>query len=464
MIPTLRTALLIACAAIAAAQTRTASVTLSFGRSLGPMNIDRFALGQGGLSENPMWEDRAAEIRALHPRLIRLFVQEYFDLLPEPGRYHFDSLDRSVDLILRTGATPLMSLAFKPRALFPVVDQDVVEPADYEKWEDLIFQLVRHYKDRGAGIRYWEVGNEPDIGEDGGCPYRFKPQNYVRYYQHTAAAIRRADPEAKVGGPALAGWKSPILPALLEWAAGSNVPLDFVSWHIYSSSPKEIRGTVEGVQKLVARYPSLRPEKILDEWNMSLGNPSLDPRFQPCFVAEVAWQMKDAGLDYSCYYHIRDYAVDRDRFAKFFSPQGASFMARWWNRMPQYDGLFDFQNTVRPAYFTFKLLSRLGGERLAAESSDPAVHAFLTHDPGYYVHNFLVWNYSAQAVKVKVEARDLPSDFVAKRRRMDAAAASNDENVRLRQLDDLALRRNSPVVEIELEPYGMEFWSIEDGR
>jgi xylan 1,4-beta-xylosidase len=58
--------------------------------------------------------------------------------------------------------------------------------------------------------------------------------------------------------------------------------------------------------------------------------------------------MKDAGLDWSCYYHIRDYYVDRDRFAQFFSAKGAAFMARSWNRMPQFDGLFDRQNTPRP--------------------------------------------------------------------------------------------------------------------
>ena len=32
-----------------------------------------------------MWEDRLTEIRALRPRLIRLFIQEYFDLLPARG-------------------------------------------------------------------------------------------------------------------------------------------------------------------------------------------------------------------------------------------------------------------------------------------------------------------------------------------------------------------------------------------
>src|SRR4029077_3371819 len=104
---------------------------------------------------------------------------EYFDLLPKRGQYHFETLDRSVDTILKTGAKPLMCICFKPRVLFPDINHDVVEPNDYEEWERLISNLVKHYRDRppqgAAGIRFWEVANEPDIGESGGCPYRFQP-------------------------------------------------------------------------------------------------------------------------------------------------------------------------------------------------------------------------------------------------------------------------------------------------
>lgn len=448
----------------AQAQPREATLRLSFANSLGPLNIDHVALGQGGLSEYPMWDDRLAEIRALHPRIIRLFVQEYFDLMPENGGYHFNTLDQSVDLIVRAGAKPLLSIAFKPKALFPVVDQDVVEPQDYAKWEALIYALVTHYKQRGLTGLYWEVGNEPDIGEDGGCPYRFKPENYPRYYQHTAAAVLRADPTAHVGGPALAYWKSPILPALLAFCDEQKVPLHFVSWHIYDSNPESVQATIQGVKALLAQHPSLKPETILDEWNMALTVPPKNPQIQPCFIAETAWRMKERGLDYSCYYHIRDYHVDRDRFAKFFSLKGASFMAAWWNRMPQYDGLFDYQNVMRPAYFTFQLLSRLTGDRLAAESSDKAVHAFLSYDKSYDIHSLLVWNFSADPVSVEVDARDLPSELVAKRRQLDAASPSSDENARLRPLDDLTIKPGAGKVKIQLEPYGVEFWSLEKTR
>lgn len=450
-------------AAAAAVQTppAPATVRVEFGHALGPLHVERMALGQGGLSDEPMWADRVPEVRALHPALIRLFVQEYFDLLPAPGRYHFDMLDRSVDTILATRAKPLMCLCFKPRLLFPKVDQDIVEPNDYSAWERLIEALVKHYRKRGAGIRYWEVANEPDIGEDGGCPYRFKPDSYVRYYRHTAAAILRADPEARVGGPALAGVRSPILPALLDAADREGLPLGFVSWHIYSSDPLQVRKTVEYVHSLLAAHPKLTPETILDEWNMDLQNPPRDPRFQPCYALESIWQMKDAGLDASCYYHIRDWHVRYEQFAPFMSPGGTAFMTRWWDRMPQFDGLFDFQNTVRPTYFAFKLLSRLTGDRLALQSSDARVHGFATYDAQYRMSNVLLWNYSDAPVEIELELDGLPADRLMRHITLDALAPSGDENARLRPDAPARIAAGTHRLKVTLESYGVQFWSFE---
>src|SRR5436853_7433392 len=103
--------MVVAIPGVSAGQESTAAtVKVSFSERLGPLDIDRMGLGQGGLSDEPMWENRVAEIRALHPRLIRLFIQEYFDLLPKKGHYHFETLDRSVDTILKTGAKPIMCI------------------------------------------------------------------------------------------------------------------------------------------------------------------------------------------------------------------------------------------------------------------------------------------------------------------------------------------------------------------
>jgi hypothetical protein len=452
--------LVVATASAVTAQTQTAQVQVAFSERLGPLHIERMGLGQGGLSEDPMWADRIAEVRALHPQVIRLFVQEYFNLLPERGRYHFDTLDRSVDTILKTEAKPLMCICFKPAVLFPKVNQDAVEPDDYTAWEQLIFNLAHHYQDRGHGW-FWEIANEPDIGEDGGCPYRFKSDSYVRYYQHTAAALLRADPEARVGGPALANVRSPILPALLEFCSTNSTPLHFVSWHIYSSDPKSVRGTVAHVKGLLTKYPSLKPETVLDEWNMDLTNPPLDPRYQPCYVAEVIRQMKDAGLDYSCYYHLRDWYVDFNTFAGFFSPQGTAFMTRWWNRMPQFDGLFDYQNQVRPAYFTFKVLSRLAGERLRLTSTQPAVNGFATYDEHLRMYNLLLWNFSSTPLQGELSLNDLPQDMRIRHLVLDAMSASADENSRLRPEPFAKLKKADGHISVPLEPYTVHYWSLE---
>ena len=452
---------LLALGGAVAALAQNAEVTVGFNDRLGPMRIEQMALGQGGLSEQPMFDRRVAEVRALHPGVIRLFVQEYFDLLPAPGRYHFDTLDRVVDTIVATGAQPLMCLCFKPRVLFPEINDRVVEPRDYAAWDELISQVVKHYRDRGAGIRYWEVGNEVDIGEDGGTPYRFEPPAYVRYYQHTATAILRADPSALVGGPALANVKSPIFPALLDSCATNGTPLHFVSWHIYSSSPDAIRETINYARTLLDQHPGLKPETFLDEWNMDLMNPPLDPRFQPCYVAESVWQMKEAGLDWSCYYHIHDWYVSYDTFARYFSPGGTAFMTRWWNRQPQFDGLFDYQDQVRPAYFAFKLLSRLAGERLRVTSDNARVHGFATHDPQLQMHNLVLWNFSNEPVPVELHLKALPKEMRARHVILDATGAGADENQRLRPDPLQTIKSGDQTLSLKLEPWAVHYWSLE---
>ncbi len=362
-------------------------------RTSGAIDLTRYALGQGGLSEQPMILDRADQIGQLHPRTIRLFVQEYFDLYPAHHKFHWTTLDRAIEAILATGAKPIMNLCFKPHVLYPQIKDEIVDPTDYGEWEELIYQLVKHCnEERKFGIEYWEVANEGDIGESGGCPYKFTPQNYVSYYRHTVAAVRRADPQAKVGGPALAYFKSPLADALLDAAGQGQTPLDFLSWHLYNNDPREFWNTIDYMKAKLAKYPSLEhAETILDEWNMSLRDPVLNPAFQPAFILETTLGFYTKGLSRSSYYHIRDYFVDATTFSKFMSSQGTVFMAHWWNDMPQYDGLYDNQNRLRPAYYAFKLLSLIKGDQVPVAGTNSDLNALAARG-GPWV-NVVVWNF-----------------------------------------------------------------------
>jgi xylan 1,4-beta-xylosidase len=435
-----------------------------------PMDIGRYALGQGGLSDEPMFDRQAELIRSLKPKIIRLFVQEYFDVYPSRGVYNWKTLDRSVENILSTGAKPLMSICIKPKALYPEVDQDKVHPTDYAEWEELIYQMVRHYKvEKKAGIQYWEVFNEPDIGEDGGCPSRFKAADYAKYYEHTVRAIRRADPTAKVGGPALASHRSPLLKGLLDHCSKNNIPLDFVSWHIYNSNPQSVRNTITAVKDLLRQYPSLHCETILDEWNVALIDPPANPAFQPAYVIETIYQMRDAGLDWCAYYHIRDYHASQAQFTPFMTRPGMLNMVHWWNLQPQNSGLFDFQGTMRPAFFAFKLLSRLAGNRLETKVDSEDVHSLSAYDPDQKMTQVLVWNFGVKeppARNVRVAIRNLNGKkWFFRRTMLDAVAANNDENARLHPVRTQNLENITELEEgFELPPYGVALLSLRQTR
>jgi len=422
-------------------------------QTIGDIDLTRYALGQGGLSDKPMIGPHTDQIAELRPQTIRLFGQEYFDLYPKRGRYHWGTLDKSIEAVLATGAKPLLCLCFKPHALFPKIDQDIVHPNDYLEWEKLIFELVRHCNQRRRyGIEYWEVSNEPDIGEDGGCPYRFKPEDYFTYYRHTASAILRADPEAKVGGPALAGYRSRLGDALIEHCGKGDAPLHFFSWHIYSNDPRQFRRSIEEVKGKLGKYPRLAAtETILDEWNMSLGNPVLTAAFQPAFVLETTRGFYEEGLTRSAYYHIRDVFVDRSKYSPWMSGKGVDFMAHWWNIMPQYDGLWDNQGRVRPAYYAFRLLALIKGQKLQVSGTTVAVKALAARNGGWC--HVVFWNFpssgknEAAEVAVRFPRRE-HGEFRLMKLNADLPV-NNLEVIRHGDVSELELRP----IETRLEPY-----------
>jgi xylan 1,4-beta-xylosidase len=365
------------------------------------LDLTRYGLGQGGLSVEPMFDDHADEIATLRPQTIRLFVQEYFNLYPAHGVYHWDTLDRSIENILATGARPLMCLCLKPRVLYPQINQDIVHPTDYAEWEALIEALVRHCnQEKGYGITYWEVGNEVDIGESGGCPYRFQPLDYTIYYTHTVNAIRRAQPGAKVGGPALAGYGSSIGDALIAYCGNGGAPLDFFSWHVYSSDPNSSRSSIRAIRQKLAPYPALtNTETIIDEWNINLLGNEPTPGFQAAFVLEATSGFLAEGLSRAAYYHIRDHFVVPQDFT-WMSPGGYQFMADWWNVQVQNSGLYDKQGQRRPAYHVFQMLGHLRGQQLPVTGVTASIHAFAARDSNT-IH-VVLWNFGGAATDVSV--------------------------------------------------------------
>jgi hypothetical protein len=229
----------------------------------------------------------------------------------EHGRlvYDWSDFDKRVDFIHKIGADPIMAVSYMPQVLDAVPNNDRQSaPRDYAVWENLCEEAAKHSLDRGRRVPYWEVWNEANAGwikpgpqDSGGEEFtklyeralgkaetdheivrRFEA--YAKLYRATARGVRRADPRAKVGGPALASGPfensesgscqhgKGFARGLMFWCQQEKLPLDFVSWHEYFQSADVIAKEADGFRKYLDEFPELKRSVtsfMITEWNQA---------------------------------------------------------------------------------------------------------------------------------------------------------------------------------------------------
>jgi xylan 1,4-beta-xylosidase len=214
--------------------------------------------------------------------------------------YSWTVTDRIFDTFHAAGIKPLVEVGFMPEALsthpvpyrhnFPKDSEDSIytgwayPPKDYQKWAELVFQFVRHlrerYGDAEVSTWLWEVWNEPDIEY-----WQGTPDEYFKLYDVSADAILRALPKARVGGPDTTGPSYPkaaeFLRLFLEhcahqknYASGkTGSPLDFISFHpkgspswrgdhVQMGITRQLASIEQGF-KIVASFPEWRDTPVV---------------------------------------------------------------------------------------------------------------------------------------------------------------------------------------------------------
>ncbi len=212
--------------------------------------------------------------------------------------YDFTIADRVVDTWLKNGLTPLMELGFMPEALsakpagYPQKPKPTdanwpgpntgfgYPPKDYQKWGDLCYNWTKHcverYGRKAAASWRWQVWNEPN-----NFYWQGSAQEFLKLYDFAVDGVRRALPEAIVGGPHTAGieaiWMNDFFTHSLtgtNYATGKKgTPLDFVAFHA-KGTPNLVDGHVRmgigthlGVLEsgftLLAARPELKAKPVI---------------------------------------------------------------------------------------------------------------------------------------------------------------------------------------------------------
>ena len=342
---------------------------IDFAENIGRLNFKNHSFGIGGVNPAPMTDKMIKGTEKLKPQLIRIFLQEFFfiekigKIGKENGELDFTVLDKYMKAVNQTGADIMASICIKPPSVYPIVDETVWKPADVERWQYIIGEMTKRYSVDNKYVTHWGVGNEINIGEWGGCPYKINDVNdYFEYYKMTVEPILKVYPEAKVGGPSWAGpgkdWCE-FCGAFLDLCMKEKIQVDFVSYNIYSDSPdSHVSGALE-IKKTVDKYNS-EIKIYITECNIGIGNEiSVEEKAyaskRAAGLGAILYEYyKRAGFIGTFQYHLYDQFCDPNDFKPFYARH--RYMANHWNDEPHRLGLFDGNGRARPQYYVYSML------------------------------------------------------------------------------------------------------------
>lgn len=182
-------------------------------------------------------------------------------------QYHFDEMDQMAELLNGHDILPYWSYCYVPPPLQSRPGDTRYFNGNTKLWGEILGTFARHARNGSplTKIGYHEIYNEPDNRDF----FRGTRDDYFGMYREGSRAIRAADPDALIGGPALAftpAWAGPFLDTVVR----EQLPLDFFSFHFYPGCWKEwtVSDVVGQMRRELAKRPQLATTEMhLNEYN-----------------------------------------------------------------------------------------------------------------------------------------------------------------------------------------------------
>ena len=316
--------------------------------------------------------------------------------------YDWKIVDQIFDTYIKVGARPLVEIGFMPEALSikpqpyrhywepgkpyaEIYTGWAYPPKDYAKWAELVRQWVLHsverYGKEEVGAWYWELWNEPDI-----TYWKGTPEEYNKLYDYTSDAIKRALPQARVGGPATTGPSAQRAGAFLRQflehcARGQNAvtgktgaALDFITYHA-KGNPRVVEGYVQmGLMKNLADIDN--GFKIIADFPQFKALPIILTESDPegcaaCSARVYPHNTYRNGAMYPVYTaaHISNAFKLADRYQA--NLEGLMTWAFEFEDQPWFDGFRSLatNGVDKPVLNVFRMAGMMRGDRIKVESS-----------------------------------------------------------------------------------------------
>ena len=299
--------------------------------------------------------------------------------------YDWTVMDKIFDAYRDAKVKPFLEVGFTPAALGTRWGDP---PRDDAAWAELVHQWALHLMGRYGQAEVeswpWEVWNEADTGW-----YWFTDDRigqYLKLYDYTVDAIKRASPRIQVGGPDNTGTGLDFLKAFLHHCENgrnavtgqAGAPLDFVDFHAKGSVSLAGSGPGAFVRMGLANQLGMidRNVQALTQFPKFAGLPVIIAESDP--DPNAARSMKEYP---PARYRERPvygaYVLDAffgtlDLFqAHHANLRGAVTWAFEFENEPYFSGLRELSSNGldKPVLNAFRLLALVQGRRLALASS-----------------------------------------------------------------------------------------------
>ncbi len=316
-----------------------------------------------------------------------------------------------------SGGTIILDLFGTPEGLGRVLDKNS-SVHNLNAYKELIKNHIRKLSCEKKYNIWYEVWNAPDQKDF----FLGEKSEYLNLYRIVAEAIKELRQETKIhiplGGPSASAWfrniesnniltpERSLIYELIKYCYSYRLPLDFISWHAYSSDPQEDKQDTiynKSFIKLIRewltyfRFDSNLP-LIIDEWNFDGAANILPQRGKNAYICASyiparLKNMYEAQIDYQTYFCLEDFGGDRTGVKRNLGVNS-----------------FDLANSesksyAKAGYNVFRMLNLLGQDLYANNLNDEFVGLIATKSADYLA--LLIYNYIDPQIAMNYLSRNI---------------------------------------------------------
>lgn len=340
--------------------------------------------------------------------------------------------------ITESGGVVILDIFGTPAGLGKVLDKKS-PPWDLKAFKAMVKSIIRDLScDKRYNIWY-EVWTAPDLDTF----FLGRKQEYLVLYKIVAQAIKELEAETKinipVGGPGVSWWfqnfngnsivspEKSLIYDLIRFCYANHLPLDFITWHAYSTDPNAEKVTTAYKKTTTAlirdwlSYFHFNPDipLIIDEWNFDSGSNVLPQRDKESYISASyipprLKNMYEAGVNYQLFFSLEDFNNNREGVISntgifWFDPE-----------------VHKYKGGNKSTYNVFKMLEGLGNNLFlyVPKTEDGFVGVIATKGKDKYV--IIIYNYIDPQLAFNYISRNLAALSSSETRSLLALVKGDD--------------------------------------